>query len=62
MKQDKQNEKQSEISKIKQSNDNKLEIAQELHVSKNIGNMLGYRIDKKKWIDQVNENVENGTF
>ncbi|PBG72532.1 DNA polymerase III [Clostridioides difficile] len=44
MKQDKQNEKQSEISKIKQSNDNKLEIAQELHVSKNIGNMLGYRI------------------
>ncbi|PBI13384.1 DNA polymerase III [Clostridioides difficile] len=43
MKQDKQNEKQSEISKIKQSNDNKLEIAQELHVSKNIGNMLGYR-------------------
>ncbi|HCU3028225.1 TPA: DNA polymerase III, partial [Clostridioides difficile] len=27
MKQDKQNEKQSEISKIKQSNDNKLEIA-----------------------------------
>ncbi|HBF2449777.1 TPA: DNA polymerase III [Clostridioides difficile] len=48
MKQDKQNEKQSEISKIKQSNDNKLEIAQELHVSKNIGNMLGDRIDKKK--------------
>ncbi|WP_131037190.1 DNA polymerase III [Clostridioides difficile] len=48
MKQDKQNEKQSEISKIKQSNDNKLEIAQDLHVSKNIGNMLGYRIDKKK--------------
>lgn len=41
-------EKQSEISKIKQSNDNKLEIAQELHVSKNIGNMLGDRIDKKK--------------
>ncbi|CCL14366.1 TPA: DNA polymerase III [Clostridioides difficile] len=48
MKQDKKNEKQSEISKIKQSNDNKLEIAQELHVSKNIGNMLGDRIDKKK--------------
>ncbi|HBG5346606.1 TPA: DNA polymerase III [Clostridioides difficile] len=48
MKQDKKNEIQSRISKIKKNNDNKLEIAQELRPSKNIGNMLGHRIDKKK--------------
>ncbi|NMS88930.1 DNA polymerase III [Clostridioides difficile] len=48
MKKDKKNENKSNIFNMKKNLDNKLEIAEELHPSKNIGSMLGYRIDKKK--------------
>ncbi|HGM3506927.1 DNA polymerase III [Clostridioides sp. ZZV15-6383] len=44
----KKDENKSKISKIKKNPDNKLEISEELHPGKNIGSMLGYRIDKKK--------------
>lgn len=48
MKQNKKNEKQIGNSNIKKNNDNKVEIAEELCPNKNIGSMLGDRVDKKK--------------
>ncbi|KPI51089.1 DNA polymerase III [Clostridioides difficile] len=48
MKKDKKDENRSNIFSTKKNLHNKLEIAEELHPSKNIGSMLGYRIDKKK--------------
>lgn len=48
MKQNKKNKKQMSNSNTKKNNDNKVEIAEELCPNKNIGSMLGDRVDKKK--------------